>query len=59
MDRRLILIRLVFSILISVGILGVARISPWRPLRIVLNGSGILLVAVTLWSLLAALHWFR
>jgi hypothetical protein len=59
MEGRLSLIQLVIWILILVGIFGVARISPWRPLRIVVNGFGILLVALTVWNLLAAFHWFR
>jgi hypothetical protein len=59
MEGRLSLIELVIWILILVGIFVVARISPWRPLRIVLNGFGILLVAVTVWNLLAAFRWFR
>ena len=50
-------IGLVIWILILVGIFGVARITSWRPLRIVVNGFGILLVAVSLWNLVAL--WFR
>jgi hypothetical protein len=43
----------VIWILMLAGIFGVARITPWRPLRIVVNGFGILLVAITLWNLVA------
>jgi hypothetical protein len=54
MEGRLFsLIGLIFWILILAGIFAVARITPWRPLRIVVNGIGILLVAITLWNLVA------
>ena len=52
-------IGLVIWILILVGIFGVVRITPWRPLRIVVNGFGILLVAISLWNLVAQILWFR
>jgi hypothetical protein len=54
MNGRFSLIGLVVWVLILAGIFGVAWISPWLPLRIVLNGFGIMLVAVTLWNLLSA-----
>jgi hypothetical protein len=60
MEGRLFsLIGLVIWIVILAGIFGLARITPWRPLRIVVNGFGILLVALSLWNLVAQILRFR
>jgi hypothetical protein len=57
MDGGFNLIGLVVWILILGGIFGVAWITPWRPVRIVVNGFGILLVALSLWNLVAQILW--
>jgi hypothetical protein len=50
----------VIWILVLGGIFAVARILPWWPLRMLVNGFGMLLVAVTLWNLVGQfLFWFR
>jgi len=54
------LIGLVVWVLILAGIFWIARFTPWRPVRIVMNGFGILLVALSLLNLVAqVLWWFR
>jgi hypothetical protein len=50
---------LVVWVLILVGIFWIAAITPWRPLRMVLKGFGILLVALSLWNLVVQILWFR
>ncbi len=53
------LIGLVVWVLILAGIFWIAAITPWRPLRIVVNGFGILIVALSLWNLVAQFLWYR
>jgi hypothetical protein len=55
MEGGFSLISLVVWVLILAGIFRIAAITPWRPLRMVLNGFGILLAAL---SLAQILWWF-
>ena len=54
------LIGFVIWILLIAGIFGVARFMPWWPLRVLVNTVGMLLVALSLWNLVALfLSWLR
>jgi len=52
------LIGTVVWVLILAGIFWVARITPWRPLRIGVYGFGIALVALSVWNLVAQILWY-
>jgi hypothetical protein len=59
MVGRFSLIGAVVWVLILAGIFWIARLTPWLPLRIVVNGIGILLVALSLWGLVALILYWR
>jgi hypothetical protein len=57
MNGSFSLIGFVVWVLMLVGIFWIARITPWRPLRIAVNGFGILLVVLSVWQLVVL--WYR
>jgi len=52
------LIALVVWVLILAGIFWIGRIVPWLPLKIVVNGFGILLVAISVLNLVTQILWY-
>jgi hypothetical protein len=45
------ILALVVWLLVLAAILGIARVVSWRPLRIVINLFGLLLVGISVWNI--------